>query len=211
MTDDETRRPLKTRSAAWAGWLAEMLAKSGATPNGISAVSMIFALGGCALFIAAGKGWVPWWAGWIAGAACVQLRLLCNLLDGMVAIEGGRKTPTGPIWNEAPDRFADAAFLVGAGIGSGHPWLGAGCAWAAAMTAYVRSLGAELTGKQDFCGPFAKPHRMAALTVGSFATAFFPWQGRTAEIVLWVILAGTTLTVFRRLSRLSAKLETTGK
>jgi phosphatidylglycerophosphate synthase len=44
----------------------------------------------------------------------IQLRLLCNLLDGMVAIEGGFKTKTGEIFNELPDRLSDALILIGA-------------------------------------------------------------------------------------------------
>ncbi|MFT4177801.1 MAG: CDP-alcohol phosphatidyltransferase family protein [Luteolibacter sp.] len=204
MDETSSRRPLKSRSSRWAGWMAAKLARSGATPNGISAASVGFALAGGLLFVAAGQGWVWSWAGWVAGALCVQARLICNLLDGMVAIEGGKKSATGDIWNEAPDRFADALLLVGAGIGCGHPWLGAGAAWAAAMTAYVRALGASLTGAQDFSGPFAKPQRMAALTGGAVATAFYP---PVMGIVLWVVCLGTVFTVFRRLARLAKILK----
>jgi phosphatidylglycerophosphate synthase len=46
----------------------------------------------------------------VATAACIQLRLLCNLLDCMVAIEGGKSAPTGALFNEMPDRFADPLF-----------------------------------------------------------------------------------------------------
>ncbi|MFT3989974.1 MAG: CDP-alcohol phosphatidyltransferase family protein [Luteolibacter sp.] len=202
--------------------MAAKLARSGATPNGISAASVVFALAGGALFVAAGQHWIWPWSGWLGGALCVQARLICNLLDGMVAIEGGKKSATGDIWNEAPDRFADALLLVGAGIGSGQPWLGVVSAWAAAMTAYVRALGASLTGKQDFSGPFAKPQRMAALTVGSVITAMttFPsthWllfgetsaPGTNPEMqwALWLVSVGTVFTIFRRLVRLAAELK----
>ncbi len=64
----------------------------------------------------------------------VQLRLLCNLLDGLVAVEGGLRTKTGEIYNELPDRISDALFLAAAGyatcldglgtrsrLGGGHP------------------------------------------------------------------------------------------
>ena len=45
-----------------------------------------------------------------------QLELLCNLLDGMVAVEGGLGGPTGPLWNELPDRIADSVFIVALGM-----------------------------------------------------------------------------------------------
>jgi phosphatidylglycerophosphate synthase len=99
----------------------------------------------------------------------VQLRLLCNLLDGMVAIEGGRKTATGGLYNELPDRFADSALIVALGYGAGEPWLGWLGALAAAVTAYIRVLGGTLGLAQDFRGPMAKPHRMAVLTFACIA------------------------------------------
>jgi phosphatidylglycerophosphate synthase len=66
-------------------------------PNQISLLSVAFAALGSALLL-----WGTGWLGFIATAACVQLRLVCNLLDGMVAIEGGKSTPTGALFNESP-------------------------------------------------------------------------------------------------------------
>jgi phosphatidylglycerophosphate synthase len=45
----------------------------------------------------------------------VQLRLLCNLFDGMVAVEGGKKSKSGEVFNDMPDRIADPILLVCAG------------------------------------------------------------------------------------------------
>ena len=106
------------------------------------------------------------WLAWLAAAACVQLRLICNLLDGMVAIEGGRKSKVGAIYNEFPDRIADTLFLVPLGYAAGVPWLGWACALLAALTAYVRVFGGSLGLVQDFSGIMAKQRRMAALTAG---------------------------------------------
>ena len=60
------------------------------------------------------------------------------MLDGMVAVEGGKGSPDGPIWNEAPDRYSDIVILVGAGYGAAFagaasPSLG----WAAAVFAVM--------------------------------------------------------------------------
>lgn len=214
MEDPSSRRPLKSRSTAWASWAAGVLARSGVTPNAISAASVGMVLLGSAAFLAAGLGCVPEWLGWVIGAVFVQLRLICNLLDGMVAIEGGKKSPTGGIWNEAPDRLADSMFLVSAGVACGAPWAGVTAAWAAVMTAYVRSLGAELTGAQDFCGPFAKPHRMAALTVAALLTPLGALWGNQPEVMpmaLWIIAGGTVFTILRRLRRLAQTLNQASK
>ena len=86
------RRPLASRSSAWAQWLAARLTRSQITPNQISLLSVGWAvLGGGLLFC--GTGWLAF----IATAACVQLRLVCSLLDGMVAIEGGNRPRPVPV------------------------------------------------------------------------------------------------------------------
>ena len=115
----EARRPLASRSSGWAQYLAGRLSASRVTPNQISVLSIAWALlGGTLLW------WSPGWPAFIACAVCVQLRLLCNLLDGMVAIEGGKSTATGALFNEIPNRVADALFLVPLGYAAGYPRLG---------------------------------------------------------------------------------------
>jgi len=97
--------------------------------------------------------------------ACIQLRLLCNLLDGMVAILSKRASRTGELYNEIPDRISDAATLIGAGYAlGGSPVLGFVAACCAIFVAYIRAMGKIATGHQEFCGPMAKPHRMATMT-----------------------------------------------
>ena len=46
--------------------------------------------------------------------AVAQYGLLANLLDGLVAVEGGRRSPTGELFNEVPDRVSDVLVLAGA-------------------------------------------------------------------------------------------------
>ena len=136
----DNRRPLKTRSAAWAQALARRLVRGGVSPNAISLLSIVFAvLGACALICYPGSS-----VALVAAAACVQLRLLCNMLDGMVAIEGGKQSAVGVLYNEIPDRVADSLFIVALGFAAGAPWLGWLGALAAAVTAYIRVLGGTL-------------------------------------------------------------------
>eukprot|EP00658_Telonema_sp_P-2_P038702 TRINITY_DN27712_c0_g1_i3.p2 TRINITY_DN27712_c0_g1~~TRINITY_DN27712_c0_g1_i3.p2 ORF type:complete len:108 (+),score=18.36 TRINITY_DN27712_c0_g1_i3:177-500(+) len=56
---------------------------------------------------------------WVAGGLLSQSRLLCNLLDGMVAGElrgkGEYHNKMGHVYNELPDRVSDAAMLIGLG------------------------------------------------------------------------------------------------
>jgi phosphatidylglycerophosphate synthase len=52
---------------------------------------------------------------WLGAAGGIQLRLLANLFDGMVAVEGGLRTKSGEIFNELPDRISDVVIFVGVG------------------------------------------------------------------------------------------------
>ena len=94
-----------------------------------------------------------------------------NLLDGMVAIEGGKSTPSGALFNEIPDRVADPLFLVPLGYAAGYSWLGWLAALLAVLTAYIRVLGGALGQQQDFGGILPKQRRMAVLTIALLAAA----------------------------------------
>jgi len=202
------RRPLASRSTAWAGALAAFLARAGVAPNAISAASVVFALAAAAgILLAPGaEGWAAR-SLWIGGAAGIQLRLLCNLMDGMVAVEGGRKSACGDLWNEIPDRIADAAVLLAAGVAAGFAWLGVAAAIGAVLTAYLRAFGAALTGLHDFRGPMAKPHRMATLTAACLAAAVLPCAGPAIlAVATGVIVAGIVVTCWRRTALLAERL-----
>lgn len=203
------RRPLKTRSAAWAHRLAAALAAHNVSPNGISIAGIGLACAGAAAMLAGARGWIHPVAGFLIGAAGIQLRLLCNMLDGLVAVEGGRKSATGDLFNEIPDRLEDGVLLVAAGYASGEPWAGWLCAVLAVITAYIRAFGASLGKGQDFCGPGAKPHRMFLLTLGCLTSAGCALAGLTPPVMpvtLILIAALTAITASRRTVRLYRKL-----
>jgi phosphatidylglycerophosphate synthase len=163
---DENRRPIKTRSAGWAKRITAILVKRDISPNQISVASIVFALfGTVALNVDNGV------IGSICCAVGIQLRLLCNLFDGMVAMEGGKKSDIGSLYNEFPDRIADSLLIVGLGYAIGYSALGWFAALAAALTAYVRVFGGSIGLQQSFMGPMAKQHRMAVMTAGLLLNA----------------------------------------
>ena len=199
------RRPLASRSSGWARWLAARLTKSQITPNQISLVSVAWAALGGALLL-----WGGGWLAFIAAAACAQLRLLCNLLDGMVAIEGGKSTPSGALFNEIPDRVADPLFLVPLGYAAGYSWLGWLAALLAVLTAYIRVLGGALGQQQDFGGILPKQRRMAVLTIALLAAAveYSLWGSRLSLIAAAIIIAlGSLSTCVSRMLRIARLLE----
>ena len=217
MTEPENRRPLKTRSKGWAVGLARALGKARVRPNHISAISVVFAALGAALMLVAGTdngAGVGRGIALILAAVCIQLRLLCNMIDGMVAVEHGMGSPTGPVWNELPDRIADVLFIVAAGYAAAvqlpaGEWLGWLAAVLAVLTAYIRELGRGLGHPADFSGPMAKPQRMFLLTVTCLIAAFEPLWGGTGQVILAglaIIALGSLITCYRRASHLMRKL-----
>lgn len=200
------RRPLATRDTAFARGLTEFLLRTQITPNQISVASIGFAaIGAMALLAAPSTPWL-----FLIVAVCVQLRLLCNLLDGMVAVEGGRGDALGPLFNEIPDRIADSLLIVALGYSAGLDWLGWLGALLAALTAYIRVLGGALGLPQDFRGPLAKPHRMAVLT-GACVLAFIEAKFHDAGVVPFIasatIAIGSTATCGTRLLAIAKALQ----
>lgn len=206
MTD---RRPIASRNASWARRAAAWMARRGVSPNQISIASIgAGSLAGAAFWAADGGQGLGGRLLLLLGAAFCQARLVCNLLDGMVAVEGGRGGADGPFWNEFPDRVADLMILGGLGLGLGQPGLGFAAAALAVMTAYVRELGRALGAPQDFAGPMAKPHRMAVVTGAAALAALWPFGAGAwlLQAALWVIAAGCVLTVLGRSARLVRRL-----
>ena len=198
------RRPIAARGNALVQRFSAWLARSGVSPNGISLLSIVFAALGAAALLELGSPWGPWLC-----ALAIVLRLLCNLFDGLVAVEHGRKTPTGVLYNEVPDRIADSLFLVALGYAAGLPWCGWLAALLAALTAYIRTLGGTVLHTQDFRGPMAKPHRMwlmvAACVLAPLET-WFAGTGYSLRVAVVVIAIGSALTCWTRLRVIARQL-----
>lgn len=200
--------------------MSRWLASRGTSPHAISLAGMLacIAAGTC---LAATGAWpdadpVVTRALWLAAAVLVQVRLVCNMLDGMVAVERDVASPVGELFNEIPDRISDLATLVGLGCAAGSDvTLGYVAAWLAVFVAYVRAAVRVAGAPADFGGPMAKPHRMALVTaLGLFMAlvpaAWRPWTeagGRgLPAVVLAVIAAGCVVTAVGRIARAAAAL-----
>jgi phosphatidylglycerophosphate synthase len=205
------RRPIASRNWKFSQFASHWLAAKGFSPNAISVAGMMVGLLAGVCFAMTARMPERDRIFWFAGAVCVQLRLLANMLDGMVAVESHRTSRLGELFNEIPDRISDSAALIGLGL-TADPLLGFAAALAAIFTAYVRAVGKTAGAHQEFCGPMAKPQRMFLVTVLALFCAFAPrdWQSVSGVSVvngaLVLILAGSLLTALRRLFRIAQAL-----
>jgi phosphatidylglycerophosphate synthase len=165
------------------------------TPNQISVASMVFA---------GGAAWVLGWrdgVGDLLAVLFIQLRLLCNVVDGLVAVEGGRKTALGPLFNEFPDRVSDSLVLVAAGYACALPGWGWLAALLAVLTAYVRVFGGSVGLAQDFRGPMAKQTRMHVISGGcvfGFFESLLTHTHAGLRIAVVVVVLGSAATCVTR-------------
>jgi phosphatidylglycerophosphate synthase len=209
------RRPIKARESRWASVSAIWLARHGVSPNAISLASIAFSL------LAGGAICVTRWTGdhrlitgmFLLAVVGIQGRLICNLLDGMVAIEGAKASNSGELFNDIPDRIADPVILIATGFVAGGAYgltLGWTAALLAVMTAYVRVLGRSIRGGVHFIGPMAKQHRMAILTLACLMNSLLNWwdlQRDVLSIALLLIVVGCIVTIARRIKRIVHDLE----
>lgn len=204
------RRPIASRNRQSSQAMAHALVRRGIAPNTISIAGMLCCLGAALCLGATHLGGVWARGAWLAAALIIQLRLLANMLDGMVAIEAGQTSPVGELYNDIPDRISDTAVLVGLGYAvGGHVALGYSAALLAMLTAYIRAVGKVAGAHQEFCGPMAKPHRMFLVTLLALWSGLAPaaWQpaGGVTSILVLVVL-GSALTCVRRVQKIVARL-----
>jgi phosphatidylglycerophosphate synthase len=216
------RRPIASRERKVWQNLAAFLAARQVSPNSISMAGMAAGIVAGLLFAAtrfAENGWAQR-AFWFAAAAGIQVRLLANMLDGMVAMASQRASRLGELYNEFPDRVSDAAIIVGAGYAvGGLPTLGYIAACIAILTAYVRAVGKAAGASNLFVGPMAKQHRMFVLSLVALLMALLPpgWQPSRGEghaglgsAGLGLIIVGGLMTVVRRLALIVGHLKMPG-
>jgi phosphatidylglycerophosphate synthase len=150
----------------------------------------------------------------VVAAVCILLRLLCNMLDGMMSSELRQKSLNGELFSEIPDRLSDLSIFLGAGYFADQFWPGAlNLAWGtcllALLTAYIRTLGELLTGIRDFNGVMSKHHRMFIMAAAALTTQLethFTLPHYAVVIALAIVALGSAGTSVYRLLRLNQRL-----
>lgn len=209
-SDNRDRRPLELRGWNWMHALAEKLANKGTSPNAISVVGIFIGII-CAVALYLTRSQTDFERLlWLLSALLMLLRVLSNTLDGMIAVEYGKASKVGLLYNEAPDRMTDVVILIGAGYASGGDIiLGYLAACIALFVAYVRTLARTAGAPSDFSGPMNKKGRVLTLLFTAIFMGVAPhtwhvsWgasgQWGVMTIALIIICAGGVITIARRL------------
>ncbi|ALN84161.1 CDP-alcohol phosphatidyltransferase family protein [Lysobacter capsici] len=203
----------------WRIRLAARLRSRGATPNGISLFAIgLAALAGLSFFFALRD---PPLAGVVLllfAAVCLQGRMLCNRLDGLLARRGGMVGKAGEVYSDAPDRLADTLIFLGVGYGLA-PWLSwaSDLGWAASLlsvgTAYVRVLGLACGLREHAQGPMSRRMRMIAMSLAALLSAiglalgWTQWVEALLAAALAAVALGTAVTIGLRLRSIVRELE----
>jgi phosphatidylglycerophosphate synthase len=209
----QRKRRLNIRDLPIMKQIADRLQEHNISPNQISLASIgASALGAICLLLLPYSAGVFSWILPLLAVIFIQIRMLCNILDGMIAIERNQKTPAGELFNDLPNRISDPLLIVAAGYGAGTVLLGWCAGLLAVLTAYVRTLAISVGAPSNTCGPMAKKHRMIVLSIACLLIMFFDTDySKILHIALWVIVFGCFATLYRRIMDAYHALEALAK
>jgi len=204
---NEKRRPIKSRDHKFAKSITSFLIKQNISPNAISIISIFFAFIGMVALITMRQNISV--LNTVVAIIGIQGRLLCNLFDGMVAVDSGKSSLVGEIYNELPDRISDTLLLLPLGyICIDYPYA-IELAWSGVFlslfTAYIRTFGSSL-GITTFRGIMAKQKRMALLSITLILSICFKYSNieifyykNIVYAMLIILSIGCLLTIVTRL------------
>ena len=171
------------------------LARAGVTPDAITVVGTLGAVGGAVLLF--GTGHLFW------GTVVVTLSVLLDLLDGALARARGGGTVFGAVLDSVGDRAADAAifgaliwWFAGPGDNRLLVLLALLCLVLGVLTSYVKAR-AEGVGVRCDVGIVERLERLLLVLFGTGLTGLgVPYA---LHVALWALLAGSAITVGQRL------------
>jgi CDP-diacylglycerol--glycerol-3-phosphate 3-phosphatidyltransferase len=179
------------------------LARTGVTPNILTAAGVSLCLGAAVLVPFEDRGKLLFY--WLAAGTFVVGSLL-DILDGALARVGGKTTPFGAFIDSTTDRVGEGAMLAAiALVFSRHAedWavvLAVAAVVGSFLVSYTRAR-AEALGLRGDVGLGSRAERVVLITAG---LVFAPWGGLPWAIV--VLAATAWLTVIQRILHVRKQL-----
>jgi archaetidylinositol phosphate synthase len=155
----------------------------GLTPDGVSIVAFLLAVGaGVAFFIAGGAldlgadplGAPSYW--YLVGAALVFFNGVLDLVDGQLARELDVASPAGDLLDHVLDRYADIVVVAGLAGGLGRYALGLAAVTGVLMTSYLGTQTQAVGLDRVYGGLVGRADRLALVVVATLVAPFLPAQ-----------------------------------
>ena len=202
----EARREISSRKLSIFHKAAHTLVTLGVKPNQISIVSSVAALmAGLALSQAGPRTELQNALLLVIALVGVQLRLFCNVIDGLMAIEGGLKNPHGGTLQRC-SRSLFLIFSLSLELAIRHHFLFPTVfSWVGSQRSLPYSQPTfafwELLWELSIIlsGPMAKQHRMFVINialVGTVIEDYFSSWGKCLALALAIIALGSLVTCF---------------
>jgi len=194
---------LKPASQALVRPLERLVVRTGVSADVLTLLAVpVAALGGVCLALSDAGPWLL-----LAVPLLAALRLVLNLLDGMVARSTGSIHPMGEVWNELGDRLADSLFIGGlVFVPRVDSWLALGAVAAALLASYAGITSRAAGASRQYGGVMSKPGRMVALGIAA-PVAFVTGDSVWLSIAAVLILVGSLITLGQRVAAARAELE----
>ena len=183
------------------------LARTGVTPNVLTATGVSLCLTAAVLVPFENHGKLLFF--WLAAGIFVVGSLL-DILDGALALVGGKTTPFGAFIDSTTDRVGEGAMLAAIALvfaRHGRDWavvLAVAAVVGSFLVSYTRAR-AEALGLRGDVGLGSRAERVVLITAG---LVFAPWGGLPWAIV--VLAATAWLTVVQRILHVRKQLSSGG-
>lgn len=152
----------------------------GLTPNAVSVVAFVLAIGAAITFYRGGRWYV-------VGAVLVFFNGWLDLLDGALARELGIDSAAGDLLDHVLDRYADIVILAGLAAGVDAYAIGFFAVSGVLMTSYLGTQAEAVGLDRVYGGAIGRADRLALVGVVGFLAPFAPpLAGRS--IVVWLLV-----------------------
>lgn len=171
----------------------------GVHPDAVTWASLPFAAVAGLCLYRADLGWTL-----LLTPVFVALRSVCNLLDGMIAIERTMTSPRGEALQDMVDRLSDSCTVLGAAFSpAGDLHLGIVAVTLMLISSYTGILKKATGGSREYGGILGKVDRF--FLVGAASLLRYFWRGDLAgmnafDLMFAVMIMGGGVTIIQRYS-----------
>ncbi|MCU4924961.1 CDP-alcohol phosphatidyltransferase family protein [Halobacteria archaeon AArc-dxtr1] len=157
----------------------------GMTPDGVSVIAFLMAVGAAVAFLLGGRAHPVWYA---VGAALVFANGWLDIVDGALAREQGIASPGGDLLDHVLDRYADIVLIAGLAAGVDEYFLGLLAVTGVLMTSYLGTQAQAVGLDRVYGGLVGRADRLAIIGIVGFLA--YPFSDAVGGLTLigWLLV-----------------------